>query len=429
MFKIISLLLFIFCSSSLYCVDFEFLKNYMLSHSKELNVKRNEVVILKKDRAILDSEYYPKLNLGINFERSKSLNDTSTGYIYGASITSGSLKKTYSSIGVDYNIYSFGRLTSKINTKENEIKTSNLSYCMNEKELVLSLLENYFNAISYKITYRYYDKIIIKINEQFEINKRLFEVGNIEKLELLKSSLSLANFYSKKTNNEIEVIKYLNKISYITTYSIKIDEALALLNKNSKTYNLLFENTINAKLLLSQIETKKLEESVIKKEYSPNINFYSKYDFYGSDENSFTKSIELLEKNSYKFGLSLSWEIFSGFKTSSKIEKNALELKQLYDQYDLEEYNFNNEISNLNNAYRLEKQNLFHLDKSMQVTKRSQNYSQRLKDIGEVDSLNLLNYEIEKLNKELAYKILNEKLAYLKLKKEIFMKDSTCTVP
>ena len=65
----------------------------------------------------------------------------------------------------------------------------------------------------------------------------------------------------------------------------------------------------------------------------------------------------------------------------------------------------------------------------MQVTKRSQNYSQRLKDIGEVDSLNLLNYEIEKLNKELAYKILNEKLAYLKLKKEIFMKDSTCTVP
>lgn len=320
-------------------------------------------------------------------------------------------------------------MNSKIKTKVNEILTAYLSYCMNEKELVLSLLDIYFKALTFQINNKYYIKIVQKTNEQFIINKRLFNVGNISKIELLKSSFNLANLYNKKINNEKEKNEYFNTISNISNYELSLNESLELFSRNARILKTSFLNTINGKLTLSKIKILKSEYELLKKEYYPNLNFYSKYDFYGSDKNSYKKSFKDVKTNSYKFGLILTWEIFSGFKTFSQREKKSLEIKQLYSQYDLLEYNFNSALKKINTNYKFEKQSLHYLDESLYLTTKSQYHSKRLNKLGEMDSFSLLNYEIEKLYKELEQKIANEKISYLQLKKEILLKDSKCIVP
>lgn len=418
-----------FFANSLFSLDFEQLKNYTILNSKQLKVKNLDIFISNKELDIVKSEIYPEISVGLNIESSKSLEGANTSTsVGGDTISNDSLQKSYSYVNLNYNLYSFGRFESKVKTQEYQIESVNYDYCLEKKNIIINLLDSYYNARNHYNNNDYLQEIIDKKNKLYNYNQKLFNLGNITKLQLMKSSIEVADLYSQITNNKKQLKEYIEKLSNISSYEFLENENLDPLYIENLEFKNSFENTTNAKLIQSQIKTKKAELSLQKKEFMPNLNFYSKYDVYGSDKSSFKESLKDMKENSYKLGLNLSWNVFNGFKTTSLKEKTILELKQLQHKYDLEKDNFETQVNILNQNYELDTLNLKHKNQSLEIALANEDYSKRLNKVGEIDKLEEINFKIEKLYKELEYKTSKEKLAYEHIKKTILLQDSKCIV-
>ena len=420
----------IYFINPLYSIDFQELKNHMLENSKQLQIKKYDINISNENLNIAYSEAYPSISVGYNIESSESLNsDTNSTSVGDNNLTNDTLKKNYSYLSLNYNLYSFGRLENKRENQKYLISVSKSEYCLEYKNLSLKLLEHYNNILDNQIKRKYLTKIIEEKNKIYKYKEKLFDSGNITKLDVTKSAIEVADLYSQIFDNQKEFKNLLNQIVFITSYPL-IDQEyfkpLVILNVNLENE---FENSVNAKTIESQINAKKSEISLYEKDYLPNLNFYSKYDFYGYDKDSYKQSFDEMRENSYKFGLSLSLNVFNGFKTSSQKEKALLELKQLQTKYDLEKDDFENQILTINQNYNSDKLNLENKSKTLELAFLSETNSSKLKDIGELGQIEMIDSNIERLYKEIDYKLNEEKLAYEYTKKSILLEDSKCIVP
>lgn len=189
-----------------------------------------------------------------------------------------------------------------------------------------------------------------------------------------------------------------------------------------------FDDSSNAKVIISKIKEKQSEILFYEKEYLPNINFYSKYDFYGYDQKNYLNSIDDLRENSYRFGVNLSINLFDGFKTSSLKQKATLELKQLQVKYDLEKDKFDSEILISNENYKIDKENLENKLKNIELSTQNQINTKKLENIGEIAKIESINSNIETLYKNLEYELNKGKLAYEYTKREIYKDGEKCIV-
>jgi len=417
-------------STQLYSIDFVQLKAFLEENSKQLEFKKYDIDISKKDLDIIKSENYPTISIGFNIEKSESLEDTLFGSSVGDnSLVTSSLKKSYSAVNLNYNLYSFGRFDKRKEIQKYAINTNKNEYCLEKKNLTLNLLELYNNSLNYQIKIENLKKIIDKKSIIYNYKEKLFNSGNISKLEVTKSAIEVADLYSQISENKKELKSLINQIRLLTNYNFSKNENLEPLLLQESEDEVKFENTINAKTILSQIQAKKSEVLLQEKEFLPNLNLYSKYDVYGYDKDSYKTSIEDMKENSYKFGLSLSLNLFDGFKTSSEKEKTLLQLKQLQTKYDLERDNFENEILTINDNYELDLLNKKNRIKALRLSQRNNEDSLRLKKVGELGQLEILNSQIEEIYKKLDYKISEGKLAYEYTKKSILLGDDKCIVP
>lgn len=417
-------------SSYTFSIDFTQLLHHLNENSKQLQFKKYDIDISKEDLNIIKSEDYPTVSIGLNIENSKSLEDSLSSTSVGDNNLIGdSLKKSYGYVNLNYNLYSFGRFDNKKKVQEYQIETSKYEYCLANKDLILKLLDFYNNSLNYQIKTKILEEIIDVKSKIYNSKEKLFSTGNISKLEVTKGAIEVADLYSQISENKKELKNLLNQISLLTNYSFIKNEFLEPLVINKFEEERKFEDTVNAKTILFQIKAKQSEISLQEKEYLPNLNFYSKYDVYGNDKDSYKKSIEEMKEYSYKYGLNLSINIFDGFKTSAQKQKNLLQLKQLQTKYDLEKDNFENQILTINDNYEMDTVDLKNKTQTLELALANSNDSLRLKKIGELGQIEMLNVQIEKKYKELDYKLSKGKLAYEYTKKSILLEDNECIVP
>lgn len=155
------LLLTFFNLNQLYAVGFNQLQILLKENSKQLELKKYDIDISNEDMNIVNSENYPSLTIGFNIENSKSLTDNINSTSVGDNnLVNDSLKKSYSYVNLNYNLYSFGRLDSKKKAQEYKIEAIKYEYCQEKKDLILKLLEIYSNALTYQIKIESLENII-----------------------------------------------------------------------------------------------------------------------------------------------------------------------------------------------------------------------------------------------------------------------------
>lgn len=423
------LLLAFFNLNQLYAVDFKQLQILLEENSKQLELKKYDIDISNEDMNIVNSENYPSLNVGFNIEDSKSLTDNTNSTSVGDNnLVNDSLKKSYSYLNLNYNLYSFGRLDSKKKTQEYKIEAIKYEYCQEKKDLILKLLEIYSNALTYQIKIENLENIIEEKNRIYELKDRLFSIGDVTKIEVTKSAIEVADLYSQISDNKKELKSFYEQMIFLTNYNFSKNEDLEPLILNQLEGEIEFENSSNAKTLISLINSKKSEVTLYEKEFLPNLNFYSKYDFYGASDNSYKTSIDELRENSYRFGLNLTVNLFDGFKTSSLKQKATLELKQLQTKYDLEKEKFDNEILISNQNYQMDKLNLENKLQNIQLSLLNQTNTKKLEEVGEIAKIESINSNIEKIYKHIDYKLNEGKLAYEYTKRKILFEGEKCIV-
>lgn len=118
-----------------------------------------------------------------------------------------------------------------------------------------------------------------------------------------------------------------------------------------------------------------------KKEYYPAFYLYAKYDFYGDDRDNFRRSWDDTQRNGYRIGLSMVYNLFDGFNREASIESASLELLLAKEQFNEAKRRYEKEARNINDDLH---SNLEKLKTTSELT----SYSKELLDMQERLNLN-----------------------------------------
>lgn len=414
-----------------FALDFKTLQKYTLENSRLLEIAKIDVDISKTQLDYINSEKYPTITIGVSVERSKGLNDdnSSSSYVGDSSVSSSSLYKTYSYLSLNYSLFDFGRLYYKTEGQTFDIETKKNDYCIEQNNISQKLLDSYFNVRVTEIKKQYLDQILNYSNDLYQYYKRLHEVGNIQKTDVVTNAIQIANLYNDISNNNKTYIENLEMLSNLSNFDLKTTNTLDSLSISKEAINKEFEDTNLARKHLNEIKNKQAELNLIQAQYYPQVNLFGKYDFYGYDQDSFSNSIDNFEENSYKYGLNITWQIFDGFKIESQEKKAFLELTQLNLKYEQAKIDFLTELNILNKTHRFYSKIMKKNAKALELSDENVDIALRLNNIGEIDKSMEINSIIKKLYTESEYKQAQETIAYKMMKKDIMLNgDDECIV-
>ncbi len=386
-------------------IDFWNLLDQTMLNATNLILKEHDIDITQKNLNIVKSEYYPSISLGYLGEYYHGYDRGNGSSIGGQFYPGYSQYRDSLSLDLQHELYRFGAtdLKMQISQKDIEIVKSELEL---EKERVSKDLLNYFTqAVRAQESYEFRDDMRLVQDRIIQKKQRLFESDQISRTVVLKDQLTLANLEKNILKDKLNFSDAIKNIQILT--NINLDPNLVKFEiPNPKNKEIVaFEHSATAKNIKLKLEKKFQELELIKKDYKPTIYANGGYRFYGADDDSFTRTIENLEKNSWDIGVSLRWDLFSGFKTDSTVEKTKVETQKLVEQYKLAKVDFEAK----ERKRELLKQSI---DKILRVeaqildqTCQQEDMFVRLESVGQISSIELDNVEISKLKSKLEFRL------------------------
>ena len=438
--KVLSL--FICFSLSIYAKTFTFssLSKSLESTNPSILSSKLQTMLANEEINAAKSSLYPRLSLSANSEYSKKYANTRNNYINDESLVSSTGFASSVSLKLNYELYKFG--ANALNIDAAAYKKQSLSYkeCVTLNEAKLRLLELYYNLLDSKDKLNSYNNLKQINKEIYETSKRLYENGDHTKTAMTNSAIRLVEIEDNIASLNKQIKNLLSEISNLSGEDIYIDDeimpfssedigdkfnqtSVSLKRANQtnqagetnqtnqtkslkqapsispQTLNLApgslissplpaFEQTSEAKELNALILSKQSALESKKKDYYPAFYLYAKYDFYGDDRDSFRRSWDDTQRNGYRIGLSMVYNLFDGFNREASIESASIELLLAKEQFNEAKRRYEKETRNINDDLR---SNLEKLKTTSELT----SYSKEL--LGMQERLNL-NSQSDKLS-------------------------------
>jgi putative outer membrane efflux protein len=430
--KVLSL--FICFSLSIYAKTFTFssLSKSLESTNPSILSSKLQTMLANEEINAAKSSLYPRLSLSANSEYSKKYANARNNYINDESLVSSTGFASSVSLKLNYELYKFG--ANALNIDAAAYKKQSLSYkeCVTLNEAKLRLLELYYNLLDSKDKLNSYNNLKQINKEIYETSKRLYENGDHTKTAMTNSAIRLVEIEDNIASLNKQIKNLLSEISNLSGEDIYIDDEImpfssedmgdkfnqtsVSLNRanqtnqasqakslsqapsfSPQTLNLdslissplpPFEQTSEAKELNALILSKQSALESKKKEYYPAFYLYAKYDFYGDDRDNFRRSWDDTQRNGYRIGLSMVYNLFDGFNREASIESASLELLLAKEQFNEAKRRYEKETRNINDDLH---SNLEKLKTTSELT----SYSKEL--LGMQERLNL-NSQSDKLS-------------------------------
>ena len=156
-----------------------------------------------------------------------------------------------------------------------------------------------------------------------------------------------------------------------------------------------FEQTSEAKELNALILSKQSALESKKKEYYPAFYLYAKYDFYGDDRDNFRRSWDDTQRNGYRIGLSMVYNLFDGFNREAGIQSAFIELLLAKEQFNEAKRRYEKETRNINDDLH---SNLEKLKTTLELTSYSKellSMQERLNLNSQADKLSVLESKVK----------------------------------
>ena len=442
---------FICFSLSIYAKTFTFssLSKSLESTNPSILSSKLQTMLANEEINAAKSSLYPRLSLSANSEYSKKYANTRNNYINDESLVSSTGFASSVSLKLNYELYKFG--ANALNIDAAAYKKQSLSYkeCVTLNEAKLRLLELYYNLLDSKYKLNSYNNLKQINKEIYETSKRLYENGDHTKTAMTNSAIRLVEIEDNIASLNKQIKNLLSEISNLSGEDIymedeimpfssedigdKFNQTSFSLNQASQanqvnqtkqtsqtsqtsqtnqtkslnqapgispqTLNLApgslissplptFEQTSEAKELNALILSKQSALESKKKEYYPAFYLYAKYDFYGDDRDNLRRSWDDTQRNGYRIGLSMVYNLFDGFNREASIESASLELLLAKEQFNEAKRRYEKEARNINDDLH---SNLEKLKTTSELT----SYSKEL--LGMQERLNL-NSQSDKLS-------------------------------
>lgn len=440
--KVLSL--FICFSLFIYAKTFTFssLAKSLESTNPSILSSKLQTLLANEEINAAKSSLYPRLSLSANSEYSKKYANTRNNYINDESLVSSTGFASSVSLKLNYELYKFG--ANALNIDAAGYKKQSLSYkeCVTLNEAKLRLLELYYNLLDSKDKLNSYSNLKQINKEIYETSKRLYENGDHTKTAMTNSAIRLVEIEDNIASLNKQIKNLLSEISNLSGEDIYIDDEImpfssedivdkfnqtsvslkranqtSQAGETSQTKSLnqapgfspqtlsldslissplpAFEQTSEAKELNALILSKQSALESKKKEYYPAFYLYAKYDFYGDDRDNFRRSWDDTQRNGYRIGLSMVYNLFDGFNREAGIQSASLELLLAKEQFNEAKRRYEKEARNINDDLRSNLEKLKTTSELTSYSKELLSMQERLNLNSQSDKLSVLESKVK----------------------------------
>ena len=374
-----------------------------LENNYGVKIANNNVEVAKNNSSIYNTGYLPTVSTsaGANYNNSNQEIERQNGE--STKINGAETKSYNASINVNYTL--FDGLNRKYNYKQLQ-ETYNLSE-LEARETIenmyLQLFNNYFQIARLSENTSNLDETLKISKKRLERANHKYDYGQSTKLELLNAQVDVNNdsinlinsrqqFANLKRNLNI-ILGTQNGIAYNVETEVNFINLMSFEELSSKAK----ENNILLKQNEKNIAISKFNIKANKAGYLPKAGLTGSYGW-NKSQNPATSFLAQLNSTGLNAGLNLSWNIFDGGATKTRVAnaKIALENQEILKEQQLETID-----NTIKNTYELYQNTLFILEAQKQNEITTQNNFDRTEEryrLGQVSSIEFRQAQINLLN-------------------------------
>lgn len=400
--------------------------NAAINNSFDLKMSQLDIGISKAQLKSVRADWYPGLSMQFNTEYNKDLTNGRGSYAYAGNtmITPYTQFRDMLYLTISYNLFDFGVQGKKVHIAKQELAQKEINYNMQLRDLKLKILELYGkieqnnNAINTK------SEILSLYKNMFSNKERMFKAGINDKLSVMDEAVKIAKTQNEIENSKLELKNALEDLTYYTknnynisnlsVQSINMEEhddknIVSISSKNiieseinKNEYNLNFDpyTTDEAKYYDLEIDKKKSELSILKRQLFPSFRFYTGYSLYGQNPHNYYSSIQDISQRSFVVGISSQYVFFDGFKNRANREKTKLEIEKLQIEKEKKLSELENKYQKSYKAYETYNEELNVNRQLLATVKEKLNDIERLNANKLTDQNQLLSAKADLLNQE-----------------------------
>ena len=295
----------------------------------DVRIAKNDTEISNIEKGILNSGYLPtvKVSGGLNYSDETQNVTFSDGT--NANITDAITESYNASVTAEYTI--FDGLERKFNTQKNS-ENFNLKKIEERQAIentIISLYETYYNvAYQKQIT----ENLLLNIKnskDRLERTKKKLKYGRGSKLDELNAQVDLNNdsiSYASASKDFKNLKRHLNlQLGRDVTIEYTVDTTVVFLKSLSEDVILqsAINNNVTSLLNEQNMALSELDIKINKAKFLPKINGSASYNW-NESINPVTSFALNNEAYGVNLGLSLSWNLFDGGKTKTRVRTAKL---------------------------------------------------------------------------------------------------------
>lgn len=342
-----------------------------IKNSFDLKMSELDIDISKAQLKAVRADWYPSLSMQFNTEYNKDLMNGRGTYAYAGNtmITPYTQFRDMLYMTLSYNLFDFGIQGKKVHIAKQEIAQKQINYNLQLRDLKLKILELYCKVEQHNNAINTKSEILSLYKHMFYNKERMYKAGMNDKLSVMDEAVKIAKTQNDIENSKLELKNALEDLSYYTKNDYEISNLyvhsvnfepetepniVEVSSKNvieteiNKTdYNFSFDSYLSdeTKYYDIEIDKKKSELSILKRQLLPSFRFYTGYSLYGQNPNNYYSSLQDIGKRSFVVGVSSQYVFFDGFKNRANREKTKLEIEKL-------QVEKNKKLSELENKYK-----------------------------------------------------------------------------
>lgn len=352
-FCIVGLFLILGLSAKAETLTYKAVLKTAMDNSFDIKMASLDIDISKAELKMARADLFPTLYTQVNTEYNNGLgNPSNINYVGSTVVSSYTQYRNLASLGLSYNLFDFGAINKKVLIAKKDVEQKKVAVDMQVKDLKLKILDLYTKTLQANDTIKTKTEILKVYEEMFHNKERLFLAGTQDKISVMDEAVKIARAEDDIHNSKLELKKTLSDLSSYTLqkYNAANLEVLDFEEMNipnavipignfeplkakvvEENTDLTFnpDNSLEAKYYDFEIEKKKAEFEMYKRQRLPSFKFYTNYLFYGADPNNYFSSLSEFKQTALAFGVSGSFAFFDGFKNKAQKEKATLEVKRL----------------------------------------------------------------------------------------------------
>lgn len=327
--------------------------NQAIDNSFDIKISKLDIDISKAELKAARADLYPTLFTQVNTEYNNGLgNQSNINYVGNTVVSSYTQYRNLASVGLSYNLFDFGAIGKKVLIAKKNVDQKKVMVDLQLKDLKLKILDLYTKTLQCNDEIKTKSEVLLVYEEMFKVKERLFLAGTKDKISVMDEAVKIARTQDDIHNSMLELKNALNDLSSYTLqkYStdnldvsdfdeLKIENNIkpisyfeplkAKVSEGEIDLSFDAEKSLEAKYYDFELEKKKAELALYKRQRLPAFKFYTNYLMYGQDPNQYAEAFSSFKQASLAFGISGSFAFFDGFKNKASKEKAALEIKKI----------------------------------------------------------------------------------------------------